>query len=130
MLWTVDGEGRYRVVWESSYYAKRGLHRFVVTAKRYRLTSKSFRLGTSNALIARTEGKGARAPALSQGGEGPDITSRPPGPDGGVIRLRVGSRVLRVEQRHGSLFRFPVPAASPVKLVAARDRHYNSVGTP
>jgi hypothetical protein len=59
-----------------------------------------------------------------------DITSRPPASDGGVVRVRVGSRVIRLAQRHGSVFRFPAPAGAPVALVAARDRHFNTARTP
>ena len=59
-----------------------------------------------------------------------DLTSRPPAPDGGAVRVRVGSRVIRVARRHGSVFRFPAPAGVPVSLLAARDRHRNYVGAP
>ena len=126
MLWTVDANGRYRVKWESAFWAKRGLHRFVVRAKRYRLTSSTFRLATSDALVARPEGRGAIRLLYPKAVKDRDITSRPPGPDGGVIRVRVGSRELRIEQRHGSLFRFPVGDGESVTLIAARDRHLNS----
>ena len=131
MLWTVDAHGRYRVVWESAYWAKRGLHRFVVTAKRYRLTSEPVPAGHQRRAGRPARRGGARSACrYPTAVKDRDITSRPPGPDGGAVRVRVGSRVVRVEQRHGSLFRFAAPAGARVTLLAARDRHLNTVGAP
>ena len=74
-----------------SRYAPRGPYRFVVTAKRYRLTSRTFRLGTSDALAARPDGPGAVRLLYPGAVKDLDITSRPPAPDGGAVRVRVGS---------------------------------------
>lgn len=50
--WTVSGDGRYRGRWEPPLDAPVGRHRFVVTANRYRLRSRPFRLRRSRALRA------------------------------------------------------------------------------
>ena len=71
MLWKVDGEGRHTVAWEIPLDAPRGTYRFVVTAKRYRLTSRTFQVRGTGAL----EG-GAGARQAGAGGRGAPVPGR------------------------------------------------------
>ena len=53
ILWTVDGEGRHTASWEVPRDAPLGLYRMRISAKRYRLTSRGFRVRESVALALR-----------------------------------------------------------------------------
>ena len=95
MLWKVDDDGRHTVRWEIPLDATRGTYRFVVTAKRYRLASRTLP-GARHAAPWRS----CRCPrgpgAWRWGCEYPgavrdvDLTHRPQYARGGVVRFRVG----------------------------------------
>ncbi len=53
ILWAVDADGNYRAKWEPALDAPFGRYRFLVTAKRYRLHSATFRLLRSRNLKAK-----------------------------------------------------------------------------
>lgn len=51
--WSVDDEGRHYALWQSSDRTPPGVHRFLVTANRYRLASRPFRVFRRNDLELR-----------------------------------------------------------------------------
>ena len=131
MLWKVDGNGRHSVAWEIPLNAPRGTYRFVVTAKRYRLTSRTFRVTGNGALkVVRIP---ARPGRVAVGLEYPgarrdvDLTHRPQYARGGVVRFRVGNRTVRVRRKKGRFFSVKVPAGAGVRVEArgARDLFHN-----
>jgi hypothetical protein len=132
ILWKVDASGRYRVIWEIPRDAPRGRHRFVVTGKRYRLTSTEFSVGSSTALVlVRREapaGKVAVALRYPDAVRDVDLTWRPQLATGGVVRFRVGGSVVRVARKGGTDFMVDTPGDGPVFVDAgaARDRWGNT----
>lgn len=50
ILWSVDDEGGYTAKWEVPLSQKTGRYRFVITAKKYHLASKPFRVTVSSRL--------------------------------------------------------------------------------
>ena len=72
MLWTVDEQGRYEAHWEPSFKQRTGRHRFLITAKRYRLKSKRFAVRPARRL--QVDGDRLRYP---QPVENRDLTWRP-----------------------------------------------------
>jgi hypothetical protein len=131
MLWKVDGEGRHTVSWEIPLDTPRGRYRLVVTAKRYRLVSREFRVAGTGALeIVPVPGRPGRvAVGLQYPGavRDVDLTHRPQFARGGVVRFRVGNRTVRVKRKRGRFFSVKVPAGVPVSVPArgARDRFRN-----
>jgi neutral ceramidase len=54
ILWEVDSDGVYTAKWEVPLSARTGNYRFVITAKKYHLSSKPFRVAASHSLTAST----------------------------------------------------------------------------
>ena len=135
MLWKVDGDGRYSVAWEIPLDTPRGIYRLVVTAKRYSLTSREFRVSGTGALqvVPVTAREGHVAVGLQYPGaeRDVDLTHRPQFARGGVVRFRVGNRTVRVKRKRGRFFRVRAPAGVPVSVQAlgARDRFFNVNGS-
>ena len=131
MLWKVDDEGRHTVAWEIPLDAPRGTYRFVVTAKRYRLTSRTFRVRGTGALeVVQVPARPGRvAVGLQYPGavRDVDLTHRPQYARGGVVRFRVGSRTIRVRRKRGRFFSVKAPSGASVSVAArgARDRYRN-----
>ena len=73
-LWTVDADGAYQAVWEPTFRQRRGRHRFVITATRYRLRSKPFRVRPATDLTA---SDGGRVVLYPEAVENVDLTWRP-----------------------------------------------------
>ena len=123
ILWRVDDDGVYTAQWEVPLSQKRGVYRFVVTAKRYRLASRPFRVGASNALQAKLDGGMLRL-AYPEAVEEVDFTWRPPFASGGSARVRVGGKPRTVRSRRGAMR----IGGTPVELAAgaARDRYGNT----
>jgi neutral ceramidase len=134
MLWEVDDRGRHRARWEIPLRAVAGRYRFVVTAKRYRLESRPFRVGASRALgvreVAAPPGRVAVALEYPAARRDVDLTARPARAAGGVVAFRVGDDVVRVRRRRGTTFSVAAAPGEPVSVAAgaARDRFGNRNG--
>jgi hypothetical protein len=144
MLWRVDDDrpklrgmprftagerGTYGVQWEAPAFAPLGLHRFVVTARRYRLVSRPFALRPSVALrvvLARAGDRLTVRLAYPPAVEGRDLTARGPFARGGRVLVRAGGRTLAAVVRSGRASpAVPAGAAVTVPAGAARDEHGN-----
>ncbi len=134
MLWKVDGDGRYSVAWEIPLDAPRGRYRLLVTAKRYRLASREFRVfGAGSLEVVQVPARPGRvAVGLQYPGavRDVDLTHRPQFARGGVVRFRVGSRTVTVRRKSGRFFSVRAPAGASVSVPArrARDRFGNING--
>jgi neutral ceramidase len=133
MLWTVDSDGLHRVHWEIPLSAKAGRYRLVVTAKRYRLVSRPFRVNPRSLPIAAVPvGPGRVGVRLSypEAVVDRDLTYRPAHASGGSLRFRVGGRRRTVKRRRGSVLVVRVPSGTRVTFPrgAARDRYGNRNG--
>ena len=130
MLWKVDAAGRYSLGWEIPRDAPRGRYRLVVTGKRYRLESQTFRVTARPLEIAKLPGRpgqvgvGLRYPGAVRD---VDLTHRPRYARGGAVRFRVGGRTVTVRRRNTRFFSIRPPAGVPVTVPAgaARDRFGN-----
>jgi neutral ceramidase len=119
LLWSVDDAhpknegipryrrgrtGTYRAAWEPPVSAPAGRYRFLVTASRYRLTSRPFALGPLRRLRAALTRTGRRVVVrLLYPAAVPerDFTARPRAAASGTATLRVGGRHRTVRIRHG-----------------------------
>jgi hypothetical protein len=134
MLWSVDDAGLYRAFWEIPRSAAPGRYRMVVTAKRYRLVSREFRVAPSVSLqlhaVDAPAGRVAVSMDYPEATRDVDITYRPAVASGGSVRFRVGSRIVTVRRRHGTVFSVSAPAGVPVRVPdgGARDRYGNRAG--
>lgn len=131
VLWSVDGEGRYRALWEPPPNAPRGRYRFRISANRYRLVSPPFRLQPAVRLRIRLRRmSGSRAvvelrypPAV----ENADFAWRPRRARAGTLVARVNGRRVTVNGRRGVFAILAAPGARvKVGPGAARDRFGNS----
>ena len=130
MLWRVDAAGRHTVGWEIPRNAPRGTYRLLVTAKQYRLASRTFRVAARALEIVRLPGRpgqlgaGLRYPGAVRD---VDLTHRPRFARGGVVRFAVGGRVVTVRRRNTRFFSLRPAAGVPVTVPprAARDRFGN-----
>jgi neutral ceramidase len=118
ILWRVDDAGRYTAEWQVPLSAATGRYRFVVTARRYRLASKAFRVSVSRALVVHSRGGGRMTLDYPAVDALADLTSRPASADGGVVN--------GVVKRRGRVF--TLAAGTPVAVGAARDRFGNRNG--
>jgi hypothetical protein len=147
ILWRVDDDkpklsgvprfrsgegGRYTAWWEPALSVPTGRYRFVVTARRYRLVSRSFRLRPAGNLIAKLRRTGravtvrlAYPPATPE----VDFTARPTRAASGRATLRIDGRRVRVPIHAGS-GTVGAPASADVSVApgAARDRFGNVNG--
>jgi hypothetical protein len=76
IIWAVDANGVYSARWEVPLSQKPGVYRFVVTAKKYQLASKRFRVVANRSLNATTDGGKVRL-AYPAAVVNHDITYRP-----------------------------------------------------
>ena len=117
--------GTYRAAWEPPPSAPLGTYRFVISARRYRLVSRSFRLrplATMHAAFTR-RGNSVRL-ELSYPDALPkrDFTARPQ--VSGVVTFRVGGRRVRMAIRNG-VGTLPARRGARVRLIFARDHFGN-----
>jgi neutral ceramidase len=135
MLWTVSAGGRYQVRWEIPLSAPRGAYRLRVTAKRYRIASRTFRVGATDELrvVPVPARRGRVAVALRYPGAvtNVDLTHRPEFASGGTVRFRVGSRTVTVKRKRSRFFSVKAPAGRSVSVAAGagRDRYGNRNAT-
>jgi len=132
-LWKVDEDGNYRASWEVPRDAASGRYRLQIRAKRYRLTSRSFRVRPSLAIAVRSVSASPDRVAVAldypAAVRDVDLRYRPPSARGGVVRFRVGGRTVAVRSR-GTVFELSRTPGQRVSVPAgaARDRHGNRNG--
>lgn len=128
------GEGTYRARWEVPLDAARGRYRFVVTGKRYRLTSPPFGVTRAGVLTVRpvraASGRAAFVLAYPRPEPYLDLTYRPRFADGGVAAVRVDGATSTAQAGRGGRFVVAAPAGARVVVPAgaARDRFGNVNG--
>lgn len=125
IVWMVDEDGNHRARWEVPLTADPGQYRFLITAKRYQLTSQPFEARTGAILTPAVSGDVVelRYPEASAKD---DWTHRPAAAAGGTITFLVDGRRVTVRQRAGQ--QFPIPAGESVTIPAgsAFDRYGNT----
>ena len=136
MLWTVDAEGLHRLKWDVPLHVPRGVYRFVVTAKRYRLESRPFRVVDSGAITVQEHpaapGRVAVRLAYPAARRDVDLLARPGHASGGRVVFKVGRRTITVRSRDATVFtaRAPRGLAVSVEAGGARDRYGNANAAP
>jgi neutral ceramidase len=131
MLWSVDASGRYQVSWEVPRDARRGVYRFVIKAKRYRLRSRPFRVLAARLLALREvpapAGRVAVVIEYPQPVRDRDLTFRPQLVSGGAVRFLIGRRSVVVRRRAGTTFSVAAPQGRVVRVPSggAHDRSRN-----
>jgi neutral ceramidase len=121
--------GAYSATWEPPVSAPRGAYRFLITARRYRLASRPFRLRPAATLRATIERAARRATvhllypvAVPEH----DFTARPRRVTTGTVVLLVGGKraTVRIREGTGSV---STPASEPVRVgrEGGRDRFGN-----
>ncbi|MBN1529895.1 MAG: neutral/alkaline non-lysosomal ceramidase N-terminal domain-containing protein [Thermoleophilaceae bacterium] len=127
--------GTYTAVWEPPRDAALGRHRFIVTARRYRLVSRAFELRAARSLrIAKLPAApGLLALVLRYPRPVPerDLTMRPAWARAGTVTVLTGERrTVRPLREGGTLLVRNGKAAVSVPAGGARDRYGNVNGRP
>jgi neutral ceramidase len=146
VLWQVDSNGLYHAEWEAPYDHRLGTYRFRITANRYSLTSRPFRLKPSSALTVQRVDAPAGHVAVEVHYPKPvvheDVGEPPPDSNASLTarpgKVTGGGRVTFVVDGHrrtvkaGSGGVFETRAAPGAKVTipagAARDRFDNRNG--
>jgi neutral ceramidase len=129
ILWSVEGN-RYRAIWEPSHRARAGRYRFRITANRYRLVSRPFRVRRTEELLPHVVAVKPRGVVIAllypKAVENADFTWRPARAARGTLIAEVNGRRVKVRGRRG-VFLVPTPANAGVTIGqrAARDRFGN-----
>jgi neutral ceramidase len=127
ILWRVDDDGHYRAEWQVPLSARVGRYRFVVTANRYRLRSRPFRVVPSTQLMVRSLGGTGKMtldyPPIAMLA---DLTLRPAHANGGRVTARLNGRRVVRRKRRGTVFR--LPRGARIAAGQARDRWGNRNG--
>jgi neutral ceramidase len=119
-LWKVDDQGRYQALWEIPRHLRPGRYRIAITANRYRLTSRPFRVAPARSLQVRQVEGGITLdypPAVRD----QDLRHRPASASGGIVRYRDGDRTVTLRRKRGTVFGVPANAL----VLSARDRFGN-----
>lgn len=102
------GEGTYRARWEVPLDAAPGDYRFVVTANRYQLVSRQFRVARGRLLdvipVRAPAGRAAFVLAYPEPVPYQDLTYRPQTTSGGVARVWVDGRLVEVAADRSGVF--------------------------
>jgi neutral ceramidase len=124
ILWSSDSSGHYRAQWEVPLTAAPGRYRFLVTAKRYTLASRTFTVATGAILTPTVSGNTVRL-AYPQPFLLNDWTYRPQTAAGGSVTFLVGRRRIVRAVKADTV---PIPAGAHVSIPAggARDRYGNT----
>ena len=134
IAWRVDDDGNHRAEWEVPRSARRGEHRFVITAQGYRLVSEPFRVARSEALsvdeVTGPDGRAAVRLLYPRAHPDRDLTFRPEAASGGRVEVVVDGRRRTVRQRRGSRFVLPAGRSLVVPAGGARDRYGNTNTEP
>jgi len=120
MLWKVDDQGEYRAFWEIPRDLPLGRYRIVVTAHRYRLASRRFRVVPARSLTLRRVEGGVTLDYPSAVRD-QDLRYRPQSANGGTVGYRRASKTVTVSQRRGTVFAVPADARG----LRGRDRFGN-----
>jgi neutral ceramidase len=130
ILWRVDDQGRYTGQWQVPMKAPLGRYRFVVTANRYGLKSKPFRVSVATTLEAHVVRiRNHRAfvaldyPKLE---DMVDLVTHFHMASGGRVTAIVAGRRVHAHARRGFVV-VPLGNAKSLKIVAGRDRLGNRV---
>ena len=132
MLWNVNDEGRYNGEWEIPRGTPPGTYRLLVTGKRYRLASRSFRVFPSTALrvdpIPAPAGKVTVRLLYPSPVTNVDISYRPKYARAGSVRFKVGRRFVTAKRTGNQYFTVKAPAGVRVSIPAhgARDGFKNT----
>jgi hypothetical protein len=103
----------------------------IVTAKRYRLVSKTFVVRGSFRLhaeqVAAPAGRVAVRLSYPKAVRDVDLNYRPALVNGGHVHFRVGGKMVVVKRRRGSVFSVRAPAGRSVSIAhgGAHDRYQN-----
>jgi hypothetical protein len=125
IVWSVDDQGHYRAQWEIPLSTPPGTYRFQITAKRYQLTSQTFRVSPTNALTAALTG-GQVTLNYPAAVENTDWTYRPPSADGATLTFTVDGHAQTVRQATGTQFPIPTGAHITIPAGAAQDLYGNT----
>jgi hypothetical protein len=135
MLWRADGEGRHDAFWEIPRYTPVGTYRFAIQGKRYKITSREFRVEPARTLTVRQvpapHGYSAVVLEYPEAIRDVNITTRPKYADGGTVTFRVAGRPVRVTRgKEDVAITVRVSGGQPVFVDpgSARDRHGNVNG--
>ena len=146
ILWRVNADGVYRAEWEPTYDHRLGTYRFRITANRYSLTSRKFRLRPSSKLqVRRAKAPSGRfavalrypSPVVNEDvGEPPpdthaSLTARPRRVRKGTVTFLVNGHRRPVHAGPDGSFSVRAPKGADVKVPkgAARDRFGNRNGS-
>ena len=125
IVWSSDSNGGYLARWEVPLSARRGRYRFLVTAKRYRLTSRTFRVRAA-ALIHAVARGGRLLLRYPHAVIDQDWTYRPSFAAGGAVTFLVDGRRFVVHESRARMFAIPAGAHVVVPAGGARDRYGNT----
>jgi neutral ceramidase len=124
-LWRVDDAGRYDATWEVPLTTPAGIYRLRVSAARYALASRSFRVAPARTLVPAFSGGTLRLtypePIVNV-----DLTTRPAAANGGQVTYLLAGHRHVVRRRRGTSF--AVPAGAIIPAGGARDRYGNRNG--
>jgi neutral ceramidase len=129
IVWRVDDEGNYRANWEIPLNEPRGPHRFRITARRYTLVSRRFKVRPSRRLQVEELGSAGSRVRVALGYPDAkrlkDFTFRPARVNGGRVRFKLGGESRTVRRRTGSTFGVSGSRRVTIPNHAARDRFGN-----
>ena len=121
MDWDVDDSGTYTARWEVPLSAPQGSYRFVVTANRYHLASKPFRVKRGALLTAGAVAGGVTL-AYPAAVTDVDLTPRPALAGRATVVYTLNGRRRSVTSNATHI---PVPAGARIAVGAAHDRYGN-----
>jgi neutral ceramidase len=130
IVWRVDDQGRYTARWQVPIGARRGRYRFAVTANRYGLVSKQFRVTRATTLRARVvrvaHHRAIVALDYPRLDDAADLVSHPRSASGGWVAAIVAGRRVTAHARRGHVA-VPLGKATSLRVVGGADRYGNRV---
>ncbi|HKP90618.1 MAG TPA: neutral/alkaline non-lysosomal ceramidase N-terminal domain-containing protein [Thermoleophilaceae bacterium] len=128
IVWRVDDEGVYTARWQVPIGARPGRYRFAVTANRYGLRSKPFRVVRATTLRARLVRIARRHAVVALDyprlDDAADLVSHPRSASGGRVIAIVAGRRVTAHARRGRV-RVPLGSATRLRIVGGADRYGN-----
>src|SRR2546430_3280380 len=122
IVWASDSNGGYLARWEVPLSARRGRYGFLVTAKRYRPTSRTFRVRAA-ALIHAVARSGRLLLRYPHAVIDQDWTYRASFAAGGAVTFLADGRRFVVHESRARMFAIPAGAHVVVPAGRARGRH-------
>jgi neutral ceramidase len=130
IVWRVDDQGRYTARWQVAIGARPGRYRFRVTANRYGLASRPFRVVPARTLRARVvriaNHRALVALDYARLHDAVDLVSHPRSASGGRVTAIVAGRRVTAHARRGRV-RVPLGRATTLRIVGGADRYGNRV---